>query len=89
MASFLMFLSTRTTNERVSKMALCDFEHQLLRSICGLDAPRAPTQWGAGVGVAIEALKGGGFLELVITNGELAYQPTAKGRMRAELPLNT
>jgi hypothetical protein len=65
---------------------ICDFEHQLLRQICGLDAPRAPKQWGAAITVAIEALKGRGFLELVSGDGGMTYMPTAKGRARADQP---
>lgn len=66
---------------------ICDFEHQLLRQLCDMDAPRAPTCWGAGVGVAIEALHGAGYVRRVPRNGGIAYEPTDRGRERAVAPL--
>lgn len=58
---------------------LCDFEFDLLRSMCGLELPKP---WGAAVGAALEGLKARMLVECTPS----AYRPTVEGERVARLP---
>lgn len=58
---------------------LCEFEFDLLRSMCGLELPKP---WGAAVGAALEGLKARKLVECT----RMAYSPTAEGERVARLP---
>jgi len=60
-------------------MPLCDFEKDVLRMMNG-EEQDSVKGWGAGLSVAIEALKGGGYVSCKMTDNGLEYFITDKGR---------